>query len=132
MRLVEQSFVPSEQRAWYRRSATAARSSARVAADFAAMQMSVMPGTDMPSAGVYHLPITAGERFVGMFVSRASSARTRSTPPRCAYLQTVVASLGTAPENARLFGETQRLLTRPAPQRRAGVDQRHPARHRQS
>ncbi|MDH4115420.1 MAG: GAF domain-containing protein, partial [Burkholderiaceae bacterium] len=53
VRLQQASFVPREDRAWYRHVRAGRTLVARNEVDFAAYQLKVMPGTDMPRSGVY-------------------------------------------------------------------------------
>jgi GAF domain-containing protein/DNA-binding response OmpR family regulator len=103
------SWVPREDRLWYREMRSGRTLVVRNATDFAAWQMSVMPGTDMPSSGVY-LPIMVGDRHIGQVGIESFEREDAFDASAVHLLQTVVASMGTALENARLFDETQRLL----------------------
>ncbi len=109
VRLTQAPFVPRDDRVWVREVRAGRTLVARNGADFAAYQMAVMPGTDMPSSGVY-VPIMVGERYIGQVGIESFEREDAFDASAVRLLQTVVASLGTALENARLFDETQRLL----------------------
>jgi len=109
VRLAEHSSVPREDRVWYRELRTGRTLIARNEADYQALQMSVLPGTDMPSSGVY-VPVMVGERHIGQVGLESFEREDAFDESAVRLLQTVVASMGTALENARLFDETQRLL----------------------
>ncbi|HRI18832.1 MAG TPA: GAF domain-containing protein, partial [Burkholderiaceae bacterium] len=109
VRLNQAPFVPPDQRVWYRELRAGRTLVCRTAADFAANELAAMPGTDMCSSGVY-LPILVGERFIGQVGIESFEREDAFDASAVRLLQTVVASLGTALENARLFDETQRLL----------------------
>ncbi|MBL0150102.1 MAG: GAF domain-containing protein [Ideonella sp.] len=109
VRQTQASFVPRDDRVWYREVRAGRTVIGRNAADFAAYQMGVMPGTDMPSSGVY-VPIMVSERYIGQVGIESFEREDAFDESAVRLLQTVVSSLGTALENARLFAETQRLL----------------------
>ena len=111
VRQAQTPFVPSVDRVWYREVRTGRTLVARNAADYAAFQMSVMPGTDMPRSGVY-VPVMIGERYLGQVGIESFESEDAFDDSAVRLLQTVVASMGTAVENARLFNETQESLQR--------------------
>ena len=81
----------------------------RNAAEQNALQMKVSPGTDRPRSGVY-LPVMIGQRYLGRLGIESFEREDAFDAAAVRLLQTVVASMGVALENARLFAETQRLL----------------------
>ena len=81
----------------------------RNAAEQDALQMKVTPGTDRPRSGVY-LPVMIGQRYLGRLGIESFEREDAFDAAAVRLLQTVVASMGVALENARLFDETQRLL----------------------
>jgi len=81
----------------------------RNAADQIALQMKVIPGTDMPTCGVY-VPVMLGERYAGHVGLESFEREDAFDDAAVRLLQTVTASMAVALENARLFDETQRLL----------------------
>ncbi len=103
------AFAPSESKVWYREVRAGRTLVARNAAEFAAYQMAVVPGTDMPSSGVY-VPVMVGERYIGQVGMESFEREDAFDAAAVRLLETVASSLGTALENARLFDETQRLL----------------------
>ena len=65
-----------------------------------------------PPKSLLFVPLIVGDRGAsGASRSRTSTARTRSATSDVRLLTTLAASLSVALENARLFDETQRLLT---------------------
>ncbi len=109
VRLVQQSFVPDADRVWYRRARAGESLIVRDAADYAALQMTVMPGTDMPRSGVY-VPVMTGGKFCGLVGVESFEREDAFDAPAVRLLQTVVASMGVALDNARLFSQSQSLL----------------------
>ncbi len=101
--------MPREDKIWYREVRAGRTLVARNAAEFAAYQMAVVPGTDMPSSGVY-VPVMVGERYIGQVGMESFEREDAFDAAAVRLLETVASSLGTALENARLFDETQRLL----------------------
>src|SRR4051794_8046249 len=63
-----------------------------------------------PSLATLTVPIFAGDKLVGGLTLESHDPARRFIEDEQRLLQTVAASLGVALENARLFGETQRLL----------------------
>ncbi|HRP27445.1 MAG TPA: GAF domain-containing protein [Burkholderiaceae bacterium] len=109
VRLAEQTFVPQEDWVWYRKMRAGETLVARNAADYAALQMTVIPGTDVPRSGIY-VPVMAGGRYQGQVGIESFEREDAFDAPAVRLLQTVVASMGVALENARLFAQTQTLL----------------------
>ena len=107
VRMAEQTFVPSETWAWYRELRQGRTLVARNAADYAAYDMGVMPGTDAPTSGVY-VPVMVGDRFIGQVGIESFEREDAFDDSAVRLLQTVVASMGVALENARLLEDTQR------------------------
>jgi len=81
----------------------------RNAAEQDALKMKVSPGTDRPLSGVY-VPVMIGQRYLGRLGIESFEREDAFDAAAVRLLQTVVASMGVALENARLFDETQRLL----------------------
>ncbi len=77
--------------------------------DFVAMQLHHFEGTDVSLSSVF-VPMFAGERFLGTVILENYEREDAFSESQVRLLSTVAASMGTALENARLFGETQRLL----------------------
>jgi signal transduction histidine kinase/CheY-like chemotaxis protein len=107
VRMNQAAFAPRDDRAWWREIRTGRTLVARHAADFAAFELSAMPGTDMCSSGVY-VPMMIGGRFMGQIGIESFEREDAFDEAAVRLLQTIAASLGTALENARLFDETQR------------------------
>ena len=79
------------------------------AADYARVNMVVMPGTDQ-SKSMLSVPIFSGDRFLGDVSTEDYERENAFSESDVRLVSTVSASLGSALENARLFNETQRLL----------------------
>jgi len=109
VRLAQTSFVPREDRVWYREVRAGRTLVVRNHAEQDALQLGTMPGTDRPSSGVY-VPVMVGERYVGQVGLESFEREDAFDEAAVRLLQTVTASMGVALENARLFDETQRLL----------------------
>ena len=78
-------------------------------AESIAMGMHALEGTDQ-SLSALCMPIIGGDRVLGSVVLEDYERENAFGPDAVRLLGTVVASMGTALENARLFDETQRLL----------------------
>ncbi|HXD11647.1 MAG TPA: GAF domain-containing protein, partial [Anaerolineales bacterium] len=78
-------------------------------ADFAKINMRVIPGTDQAKSVVI-VPIISSDRFLGDISMENFERENAYGESELRLLTTIAASLGTALENARLFDETQRLL----------------------
>ncbi len=79
------------------------------AADFAKLNITAVPGTDL-SRSIISVPIISGDRVLGAIGLENHERENAYGEPEIRLLTTVAASLGSALENARLFDETQRLL----------------------
>ncbi len=79
------------------------------AADYARVNMVVMPGTDQ-SKSMLSVPIFSGDRFLGDVSIENYERENAFSESDVRLVSTVSASLGSALENARLFNETQRLF----------------------
>ncbi|HEX2697193.1 MAG TPA: GAF domain-containing protein, partial [Anaerolineales bacterium] len=79
------------------------------AADYAKLNMTVIPGTDQ-SKSIISVPIISSDRFLGDISMENYERENAFGESEQRLLTTIAASLGTALENARLFDETQRLL----------------------
>ena len=79
------------------------------AADYARVNMVVMPGTDQ-SKSMLSVPIFSGDRFLGDVSTENYERENAFSESDVRLVSTVSASLGSALENARLFNETQRLF----------------------
>ena len=79
------------------------------AADFAKLNIAVLPGTDR-SKSAANVPIISSDRFLGDISIENYERENAFGDSELRLLTTIAASLGTALENARLFDETQRLL----------------------
>jgi GAF domain-containing protein/CheY-like chemotaxis protein len=79
------------------------------AADYARVNMVVMPGTDQ-SKSMLSVPIFSGDRFLGDVSIENYERENAFSESDIRLVSTVSASLGSALENARLFDETQRLF----------------------
>jgi len=111
VRLQQASFVPREDRAWYRHVRAGRTLVARNEVDFAAYQLKVMPGTDMPRSGVY-VPAMVGTRYIGQVGIESFEREDAFDEFAVRLLETVTGSMAVALENARLFSETQDALAR--------------------
>ena len=78
-------------------------------AESIAIGMHALEGTDQ-SVSALCMPIIGGDRVLGSVVLEDYERENAFGPDAVRLLGTVVASMGTALENARLFDETQRLL----------------------
>ncbi len=78
-------------------------------AESIAMGMHALEGTDQ-SISALCMPIVGGDRVLGSVVIEDYERENAFGPDAVRLLSTVVAAMGTALENARLFDETQRLL----------------------
>jgi len=78
-------------------------------ADFAKLNIKVVPGTDQ-SKSMVSVPIISSDRFLGDIGMENFERENAYGESELRLLTTIAASLGTALENARLFDETQRLL----------------------
>jgi len=78
-------------------------------ADYAKVNMAVMPGTDQ-SKSMLSVPIFSGDRFLGDVSIENYDRENAFSESDVRLVSTVSASLGSALENARLFNETQRLF----------------------
>jgi GAF domain-containing protein len=78
-------------------------------AESIAIGMHALEGTDQ-SLSALCMPIIGGDRVLGSVVLEDYERENAFGPDAVRLLGTVVASMGTALENARLFDETQRLL----------------------
>ena len=79
------------------------------AADYERLNTPVVPGTDQSKSSL-SVPIISGDRVLGIIGLENYERENAYGESELRLLTTVAASLGTALENARLFGETQRLL----------------------
>ena len=78
-------------------------------AESIALGMHALEGTDQ-SISALCMPIIGGDRVLGSVVIEDYERENAFGPDAVRLLSTVVASMGTALENARLFDETQRLF----------------------
>ncbi|MEO9137045.1 MAG: GAF domain-containing protein, partial [Casimicrobiaceae bacterium] len=78
-------------------------------ADYARLDMKIVPGTDQ-SKSMIGVPILSGGRLLGDISIENYERENAFGVSDVQTLTTIAASLGTALENARLFDETQRLL----------------------
>jgi GAF domain-containing protein/DNA-binding response OmpR family regulator len=78
-------------------------------AESLAIGLHALEGTDQSHSAVI-MPIIGGDRVLGGVVLEDYERENAFGPDAVRLLGTVVASMGTALENARLFDETQRLL----------------------
>ena len=97
------------RRDWRRRVIATAASSCAIPRREVAAASESSPGTDC-SLSVVAVPIVVGERVVGVVVVENFEREYAFGDTEVRLLQTIVASMGVALENARLFDETQRLL----------------------
>ncbi|MFO1269245.1 MAG: GAF domain-containing protein [Rubrivivax sp.] len=111
VRLHPEPFVPNLEHAWYREVRAGRTLVVRNAADFAALEMSVMPGTDMPTSGIY-VPLMVGERYIGQVGIESFEREDAFDEAAIRLLQTVASSLAMALTNARLFDEARVSLER--------------------
>ena len=81
---------------------------ANTRAEIDALRLGVIPGTDACSSLV-QMPIRSGARIVGKIDLENYEREHAFGEAELRLLATVAATMGTALENARLFGETQRL-----------------------
>ncbi len=79
------------------------------AEDYARLNISTIPGTDS-SKSMISVPIISSDRVLGIISLENYERENAFGESDIRLLTTIAASLGTALENARLFGETQRLL----------------------
>ncbi|MBS0320214.1 MAG: GAF domain-containing protein, partial [Proteobacteria bacterium] len=87
------------------------RRSVQLRRDAAAMaDVPIIPGTDRALCNIM-VPMVAGDRLIGSIVVENYERENAFSESDIRLLTTVAASMGVALENARLFGETQRLLT---------------------
>ena len=77
--------------------------------DYKKFNARVVPGTDQ-SQSLAAVPIISSDRVLGTIILENFERENAYGESELRLLTTVAASLGTALENARLFGETQRLL----------------------
>ncbi len=75
----------------------------------AAMGAFALPGTDTSLSAV-RVPIMGGDRVLGSIILESFERENAYGEADVQMLSTVASSMGVALENARLFGETQRLL----------------------
>lgn len=78
-------------------------------ADFAQLNVPLLPGKER-SKSMMSVPIISGDRVLGLVGIENFERENAYGEAELRLLTTIAASLGTALENARLFGETQRLL----------------------
>ncbi len=78
-------------------------------AELDASGIGVVPGTDV-ACSVAFVPIISGDRTTGSLLLENHEREYAFGESEVRLLQTVASSMGVALENARLFGETQRLL----------------------
>jgi GAF domain-containing protein/CheY-like chemotaxis protein len=78
-------------------------------AEMDAWGLRTMEGTD-PSLATAMVPVFSGERLIAVIALESHERENAFGEAEIRLLTTVGASLGVALENARLFGETQRLL----------------------
>jgi GAF domain-containing protein/DNA-binding response OmpR family regulator len=109
VRLVDQVYTGGADKRWYRELLAGRTLVVRNAAEYAAIDLGVIPGTDRPTSGVY-VPLRAGDRVIGEIGVESFEREDAFDEAAVRLLQTVVASLGTALENVRLFDETQEAL----------------------
>ena len=81
----------------------------RNVAEFLAAGGRIIPGTAMGLSSA-SVPILANDRVIGVVHVESHERENAFGDAEVRLLQTVTASMGVALENARLFGETQRLL----------------------
>ncbi|HEX5809932.1 MAG TPA: GAF domain-containing protein [Anaerolineales bacterium] len=77
------------------------------AADFAKLNIAVLPGTDRSESAV-NVPIISSDRFLGDISIENYERENAFGESELRLLTTIAASLGTALENARLFDEVQK------------------------
>src|SRR6202043_4247440 len=78
-------------------------------AEALALGVKALPGTDQ-SQSVAYVPIVGSDRVLGLIVLENYEREDAFGEAEVRLLSTVAASMGVAPENARLFDETQRRL----------------------
>jgi signal transduction histidine kinase/putative methionine-R-sulfoxide reductase with GAF domain/FixJ family two-component response regulator len=78
-------------------------------ADMVALGLQAVDRVD-PCLSRAVVPVYSGERLIGAISIESHECENAYGPPQVRLLTTVAGSLGVALENARLFGETQRLL----------------------
>jgi GAF domain-containing protein/CheY-like chemotaxis protein/tetratricopeptide (TPR) repeat protein len=81
----------------------------RTRAEADALGIGTIPGTDKSKSGVF-VPIIGSDRVLGSIIMENYERENAFGDAEVRLLGTVAASMGVALENARLFGETQRLL----------------------
>ena len=74
------------------------------------LNVSTLPGTDQAKS-IVSVPIISSDRVLGLLNLENHESQDAFGEPEVRLLTTIAASLGTALENARLFDETQRLLS---------------------
>src|SRR5215213_273991 len=79
------------------------------AADYASLNIPLVPGTDSAKS-LISVPVINGQRVLGTIQIEDHDRENAFGEFEVRFLMTIATSLGTALENARLFDETQRLL----------------------
>ena len=109
VRLGPRQFHPRAERPFTREIRAGRTLVVNTAAEQEALEMQVVPGTDKPTSGVY-VPIMVGQRYAGHVGLENYERESAFDASAVRLLETVTSAMGVALENARLFGETQRLL----------------------
>ncbi|HEX9277533.1 MAG TPA: GAF domain-containing protein [Casimicrobiaceae bacterium] len=101
--------TPAPGGTWLRLAETRRPVVANSRAEYAALGLTTIPGTDIGHSTIV-VPILGGDRVLGSIMLEDFDRENAFGEAEVRLLTTVAASMGVALENARLFDETQRLL----------------------
>jgi GAF domain-containing protein/CheY-like chemotaxis protein len=102
--------APPRSNTWFRMVKTRQPVLLNTRAEMAEMGINLVPGTDQ-SLSLVTVPIIGSAQVIGSMILENYEREFAYTEADVRLLQTIAASMGVALENARLFDETQRLVT---------------------